>query len=560
MISGNVLKDAIISGANNIINNKTSVDDLNIFPVPDGDTGTNMSMTIGAAAEKLAGCDCGSAADAASAAASAMLRGARGNSGVILSLLFRGFSKGVEGLDSLSGKDILSALSLGVKAAYNAVMRPTEGTMLTVSRVACEEGKAALEDGDDPVHIWEAMCAGAQAALQKTPQLLPVLKRAGVVDAGGKGLCYILDGMLSVFRDGKIIELETEKEKQGDDASDGEFFKNAAAEFDTDIRFTYCTEFIIGRSAGCERDPQELRTFLETIGDCVLVVADEEIIKVHVHTENPGKALEAALGFGQLLKVKVDNMKEQHRKAAEQAKQAPAKAEAAEELQPAEPSQEIGFVAVAAGDGLESLFKDLGCTHVVSGGQTMNPSTAEMLAAVKATPAKNVFIIPNNKNIIMSAEQVIPLVTDRKVVVLPTRTIAQGLSALLAYDPSAAMEANTVGMMEAASAVTTGNVTFAARDSEFGGRKIHRGDIMGLVDGKLELVEKDNDIVRACVRLTRSMINRGTAFITLLYGEGVTEQMANEAYGKIKARAGENVEVTLVKGGQPVYYFIISVE
>ena len=557
MINGNDLKNAIISGANNIIKNKTSVDDLNIFPVPDGDTGTNMSMTIGAAAEQLESGGGSSASEVANIAAAAMLRGARGNSGVILSLLFRGFAKGVEGLETLGGGDIVNALELGVEAAYKAVMKPTEGTMLTVSRVAYEHGKAVLEDDSDPVHVWEAICTGAQEALEKTPQLLPVLKRAGVVDAGGKGLCYIFEGVLSVFRDGTVIEAETNGENEKNTTLNNDFFKNAAAEFDTDIRFTYCTEFIVGRSPECKRDPQELRAFLETIGDCVLVVDDEEIIKVHVHTENPGNALEAALAFGQLLTVKIDNMKEQHRKAAEKGK---AEKKIEEKVEPAEPVKETGFVAVAAGDGLESLFKDLGCTQVVSGGQTMNPSTEDLLAAVKATPAKNVFIIPNNKNIVMSAEQTIPLVADRKVIVLPTRTIPQGLSALLAYDPSATTEANTVGMMEATSNVATGSVTFAARDSEFGGKRIRRGDIMGLVDGKLEIVEKDRDIVRACIRLTRSMVNRGTSFITLIYGEGVTEEMANEVYNRIKAKAGDNIEVTLVSGGQPVYYFIISVE
>lgn len=554
MINGNDLKDAIISGANNIINNKTLVDDLNIFPVPDGDTGTNMSMTIGSAAEQLKNCGSSSVSEVANTAAGAMLRGARGNSGVILSLLFRGFAKGVEGLETLDGSNIVNALGLGVEAAYKAVMKPTEGTMLTVSRVACEKGKEVVEPESDPVKVWEAVCKGAQEALETTPQLLPVLKRAGVVDAGGKGLCYIFEGMLSVFRDGTVIEEETDSTKTKDTTINSDFFRNAAAEFDTDIRFTYCTEFIIGRSPECKKDPQELRAFLETIGDCVLVVDDDEIIKVHVHTENPGDALEAALVFGQLLTVKIDNMKEQHRKAAEKEKKQEHK------LEPAEPTDETGFVAVSVGDGLETIFKDLGCTHVVSGGQTMNPSTEDLLAAVKATPAKNVFIIPNNKNIIMSAEQTIPLVTDRKVVVLPTRTIAEGLSALLAYDPSATTEANTVDMMEAASTVASGSITFAARDSEFGGKKIRRGDIMGLIDGKLELVEKSRDIVRACVRLTRSMIGRGTSFITLIYGEGVTEEMANEAYERIKARAGDNIEVTLVSGGQPVYYFIISVE
>lgn len=555
MINGTDLKNAIISGTNNILKHKTAVDELNIFPVPDGDTGTNMSMTMSSAVAELEKSTDQTAAQVAHTTASALLRGARGNSGVILSLLFRGFAKGVEGMETLNGSDLVNAFALGVEAAYKAVMKPTEGTILTVSRVACEDGKTAAETNDDPVFVWEAVCDGARKALATTPQLLPVLKRAGVVDAGGEGLCYIFEGMLSVFRDETVITNETAAEP--DDALESDFFRNAAAEFDEKINFTYCTEFIVGRSAACKKEPQELRAFLETIGDCVLVVDDEEIIKVHVHTENPGNALEAGLVFGELLTVKIENMKEQHRKAA--AENESAKAQTSPFV-PADPVDGTGFVAVAAGDGLTTLFTDLGCTHVVSGGQTMNPSTEDLLAAIKATPAKTVIILPNNKNIIMSAEQTIPLVNDRKVIVLPTRTIPQGLSALLAYNPDAANEVNTVDMMEAASCVDTGTITFAARDSEFGGRKIRRGEPLGLINGKLELIEKDRDIARACSKLVRSMVSRSTAFITLIYGAGVSEKTANEAYGYIKSKISNDIEVTLVNGGQPVYYFIISVE
>ncbi|MDF2631577.1 MAG: hypothetical protein K0Q85_173 [Caproiciproducens sp.] len=554
MINGNGLKNAMISGANNILKHKTSVDELNIFPVPDGDTGTNMSMTMGSAARELEKSQNGKAGEVARIAASALLRGARGNSGVILSLLFRGFSKGIEGMDEVGGSDLASALGVGVESAYKAVMKPTEGTILTVSRVAYEKGMAAAEIDDDAVYVWSAICKGAAEALEETPELLPVLKKAGVVDAGGKGLCYIFDGMLSVFKDN--IMIANEAESPTEKTSESEFFRNAAAEFDQIINFTYCTEFIVGRDEECEKDPQELRTFLETIGDCVVVVDDEEIIKVHVHTENPGNALQEALTFGSLLTVKIENMKEQHRKAAEANEEA--KAKAASPLAPADPVEEIGFVAVAAGDGLKTLFTDLGCTHVVSGGQTMNPSTNDILAAVMATPAKTVLILPNNKNIIMAAEQTIPLVSDRKVIVLPTRTIPQGLSAMLAYDPDASVEENAIGMMEATNGVSTGSVTFAARDSEFGGHKIKAGDILGLNNGKMDFIEKD--IVHTCSKLTRSMVNRSTSFITIIYGADVTEEQANDAYNRIKSKIGGDIEVTLVNGGQPVYYFIISVE
>ena len=556
MINGTDLKNAILSGANNVLMHRSSIDELNIFPVPDGDTGTNMSMTISSAVRELEKSDMVSAGETAHVAASAMLRGARGNSGVILSILFRGFSKGLEGKDEATGADLVEALAIGVEAAYKAVMKPTEGTILTVSRMGCEAGRGALENGDDPCAVWQAICDGAEEALKQTPELLPVLKRAGVVDAGGKGLCLIFEGMLSVFRDGVVIQPDASGDSSN--TSSDEFFRNAAAEFDQEIHFTYCTEFIVGRNPECTKEPAELRAFLETMGDCVLVVDDDEIIKVHVHTEDPGNALEAGLAFGQLLTVKIENMKEQHRKAAEENEKTAPKSE--EEFQPVEPSEEIGFVSVTAGDGLKTLFTDLGCGQVVSGGQTMNPSTEMIAAAVRATPAKTVLVLPNNKNIILAAEQAIPLVTDRKLIVLPTRTVPQGLSALLAYNPEITVEENTVNMMEAASAVSTGTITYAARDSEFGGRKIHKDDTMGLVNGKLEIIDHARDVSKTCVKLVRDMIVRGTSFVTLIYGEGVTEQEANDVCSQIKAKVASNVEVTLVNGGQPVYYYIVSVE
>ena len=555
MINGIDLKQAVISGANNIARSRTSVDELNIFPVPDGDTGTNMSMTMSAAARDLEELDTTLAGEVARRTAAAMLRGARGNSGVILSLLFRGFSQTVEGLDELSGENLAEALARGVDAAYKAVMKPTEGTILTVARVAAEQGKEAAAVNDDAVYVWSAICKGAAEALEQTPELLPVLKKAGVVDAGGKGLCLILDGMLSVFKDGVMIEAK--KDVQEKEQETAEFFRNAAAEFDHDIRFTYCTEFIVGRDPACKKDPAELRSYLEGIGDCVVVVDDEEIIKTHVHTENPGNALQKALEFGQLLMVKVENMKEQHRRAAEENEKAKKAAEK-KKLAPVDPDGEIGFVAVAAGDGLTSLFQDLGCAHVVSGGQTMNPSTEDICAAVMATPAKTVVVLPNNKNIIMAAEQAIPLVTDRTVIVLPTRTVPQGLSAMLAYDPDGSIESNLETMKDAYANVSTGQVTFAARDSEFGGHKIREGEILGLENGKLTYIERDP--VQVAVRLTRSMAKHGTSFITLIYGQDITDAQAEEAYNRIKARVSDDIEITLVNGGQPVYYFLISVE
>ena len=561
MITGKQLRDAVISGANSIVKNRKYVDSLNIFPVPDGDTGTNMSMTISAGSDAMAKLgDDVTTAEVAKAAASAMLRGARGNSGVILSLLFRGFSKGLEDTVEADGAQLAKALTIGVEAAYKAVMKPTEGTMLTVARVAAEKGTAAAAIDNDPVYVWDAICLGAAEALATTPELLPVLKKAGVVDAGGQGVCMIFDGMMSVFKNGEIVQTGMSEEERA--ADNEEFFASVAAEFDSVITFTYCTEFIVGRDPDVKTDPNELRMFLETIGDSVVVVDDEEIIKVHVHTEQPGDALTKGLTFGSLLTVKIENMKEQHKKAAEQneaEKAAHAAKEKAEKvLEPVEPTEEIGFVAIAAGEGLHSLFTDLGCAQVVSGGQTMNPSTDDIVAAVLATPAKHVLVMPNNKNIIMAAEQAVPLVTDRQIHVIPTRTIPQGLSAMLMFDPDSDAETNAAVMLEAAQNVSTGNVTFAARDSEFGGFKIKEGDIMGLVNGKLEFVGESP--VRVAYKTAKSMLNRNTAFVTIIYGEGVTEEDAAELQRLISNKAGHDVEISVVNGGQPVYHFILSVE
>ena len=425
MINGEILKNAIISGAHNISVQKNHINDLNIFPVPDGDTGTNMSMTIMAAAAALEDYDGETAGEVAGIAAKAMLRGARGNSGVITSILFRGFAQGLKDMEEVNGKNIAAALGIGVDAAYKAVAKPTEGTILTVARMAYEAGLEASRENSDPVFVWQAIVNKANDALAITPELLPVLKKAGVVDAGGKGLCSIFEGMLCYIKDGEIVEYEDSQPLTM------ESFDSAAAEFDDDIEFTYCTEIIVGRDPECTLEPDDLRSFLQTIGDCVVMVNDEEIIKIHVHTEQPNVVLEKGLTYGQLLAVKVENMKEQHKNAKEKntkAKKSKKKKEK-ESFPFAEPEEPFGFVAVAAGEGLKTLFHDLGCTNVVSGGQSMNPSTDDILEAVLGTPAKTVFVLPNNKNIILAAEQVIPLVEDRKVVIVPTRTIPQGMTA-----------------------------------------------------------------------------------------------------------------------------------
>ena len=551
MVSGLLLRDAIISASNNISNFKKEVDELNIFPVPDGDTGTNMSMTIAAGAKGVASLpDEASIGEVAEINANALLRGARGNSGVILSLLFRGFGKALKGKETATSEDLIEALEIGVKAAYKAVMKPTEGTMLTVSRVAAETGRELLKTEKDSVLVWKSVCEGAEKSLELTPELLPVLKRAGVVDAGGKGLVLIFEGMFNVFKGKGIIEPSKEGKIE---KTESVLSKNAAAEFDEEITFTYCTEFIVKRDLEnvSDDDALALRGFLENIGDSVVVVDDDTIIKIHVHTENPGDALQAGLKFGQLINLKIENMRDQHEQAKIQAGIIDTPAV------PVDPERDFGFVAVASGEGLKTLFIDLGCDHVVTGGQSMNPSTDDILKAIQATPAKTVFVLPNNKNIILAAEQAINM-ADRNVVVVPTRTIPQGLSALLAFDPEAKDEDNVFEMINAAERVSTGSVTYAARDSEFAGHKIKEGEIIALDNGKLVFTEKTP--VRAVVKLARSLVTKESSFVTLIHGEDVSEGDAEEARSFIQARVPAGVEVTAVNGGQPIYYFIISVE
>lgn len=556
MINGVLLKNAIISGANNIVRHKKEVDELNIFPVPDGDTGTNMSMTITAAAKLLAESEeVISVAEVSKMTSSAMLRGARGNSGVILSLLFKGIAEVLKESEEVDGVLFADALTLGVEYAYKAVMNPTEGTILTVARLAAEAARIAADVENDPIIVLGAACNAAEDALAQTPELLHVLKKAGVVDAGGKGLCIIFEGMLSLLRDGVMINIDAPVEVKKENTDD--FFKNAAAEFDSEINFTYCTEFIVGKNDNATTDSvAELRAYLEGIGDCVVVVEDDDIIKTHVHTENPGLALETALKYGQLLTVKVENMREQHRIAAEKHEQELKLLE--ESPEPAEPEKEFGFVSVAAGEGLHELFKDLGVDRVVSGGQSMNPSTENLYNAIMAVPAKVVFVFPNNKNILMAARQACELITDRKTVIIPTRTVPQGIAAMLAYDEQATVELNIEYMMEAAKKILTGQVTYAARDSEFGSTKLREGDIIALNNGKL--VFKDKDPVKAAIKLTKEMVSKSTTFITIIYGEKVSEAQANLAYDAIQAKYGSSVDITLVNGGQPLYYFLISVE
>lgn len=558
MINGNTLKIALISGANNLSNHKTQVDELNVFPVPDGDTGTNMSMTFGNAARELETLTDEGADKVAATCSSALLRGARGNSGVITSLLFRGFASAVKGKAEIDSESLANAFKLGVENAYKAVMRPTEGTILTVSRVASENAAQALKDGKDTTEIFESALAGAKEALAETPELLPALKKAGVVDAGGQGYVYILEGMLSVIKDGKVIASEV-SESKAETESESSF--NAAGEYETEITFTYCTEYIVNRNPECTLEPSELRSYLESIGDCVVVVDDDEIIKVHVHTDHPGNAIEHAIEFGQLVHLKIENMRDQHERAKHDAKEKKNKPvtnkERTEVIESVTPENEVGFVSVCAGDGLKQLFKDLGVDTIVSGGQTMNPSTDDILRAIEKTPAKTVFVFPNNKNIIMAAEQAIPL-SSRNVIVVHTRTVPQGVASLLAFDPDETNEQNALNMRAACDKISTGQITFAARNSDYDGFNITKGELLALLNGKVSFVETDME--KCVLKLAKSMIKRDSSFMTVYYGKDVTDEEAEKINEVLNEKYGNKLEITLIGGGQPVYYYIISVE
>ena len=501
MITAKQLSEAYISGANNIENNRQKVDALNVFPVPDGDTGTNMSMTMGAAREDLLHNDYPTVGDVAGKAASALLRGARGNSGVITSLLFRGFSKGLKHKSEAGAADLVEALEIGVAAAYKAVMKPTEGTILTVARVAAEKSRAALTDTMEPLEIWDLIIQYAEEALAQTPEQLPVLKKAGVVDAGGQGLVYILKGMRQVFA-GEGVVPGIAGDTAAAPAEEAATVVNAAGEVEeVDINNPYCTEFLVMRDDP-KHDPAGLRAYLESIGDCVVVVDDDEIIKCHVHTAHPGLALEKAGTYGMLTKLKIENMIEQHKaQVASVKEQQKAAAPAAAEIDPA---LTAGFVAVAAGDGVQQLFRDLGVQQIVSGGQTMNPSTEDILHAAEQVPAMDVYVLPNNKNIVMAAEQAARLARTsgvRRIHVVPTTTIPQGISAMMAYDESAEIKDNVEAMQEAASRVQSGSVTFAARDSDYDGHQIKEGELLALTPADFDFENSTLTINKSYQRL-----------------------------------------------------------
>ena len=541
-IDGAALQKMLLGAAAIIEINKQQINELNVFPVPDGDTGTNMGMTINAAAIALQKLENPSITQVADAAASAMLRGARGNSGVILSLLFRGFAKQLKGLEECDGKQLAAALTAGVEAAYKAVMKPAEGTILTVARVSAADATRLSKKENSFEAVLEATVASASAALDNTINQNPVLKKAGVVDAGGKGWLYVLEAMLAVCRGEEItapVIADAPAAKEQADFSD----------FNTeDITFQYCTEFIISREN--KKDPEKLRAFLSKLGDSLVLVDDDEIIKVHVHTNHPGTALEEALKYGSFVTTKIENMKLQHsEKLMESAEE-----EAAPAI--AEPEKKYGMVSVCAGSGLADVFRELGADNIIEGGQTMNPSTQDILEKINATPSEVVFVFPNNKNIIMAAEQTVAL-TEKKVIVVPTKTVPQGISAMLAYDPDSDEEANLEAMTDAMGNVATMQITYAARNSDFDGHDIHEGEYLALYGSALFGNDTDLDVLLR--GLAGKVVENRQEFVTIYYGADITEEQAQHA-ASIFEECCPDAEVTVIFGGQPVYYYLISAE
>ncbi len=550
-IDGAAYRKMILSAAASIEIHKQKINDLNVFPVPDGDTGTNMSMTLNTAAQDLKKADCPTLTKAADIAASAMLRGARGNSGVILSLLFRGFSKALKGCEEADGVMLAEAINGGVKAAYKAVMKPAEGTILTVSRLAGEAAAefAAEEPGVEAtlVHAIEA----GKEALANTVNQNPVLKKAGVVDAGGMGFITILEGMLASLRGEDVVVpdgLEEAKESA-----------DFAALTDEDITFTFDTVFIVRRNETTDIDAY--RAYLNTIGDSLVIGEDDDAFKVHVHTDIPGEVISEAQKYGVLELVKIENMRTQYEDMA--AGKAPQSTDdldkVEEELEAntvAAPEKKYGIVSVCAGEGLASVFKDLGADGIIQGGQTMNPSTEDILTQINRTPAEVVFVLTNNKNIIMAAEQTVKL-TEKKVIVIPSKTVPQGITALLNFDPDQDEDANTAAMTESLASVTTMQITYAARNSDFDGRDIKEGDYLGLYNGAL--LDTTPDVADLLKQMAQKVAESGCEFINIFFGVDITEEQAQQAQEIFSANC-PGAEVNLLNGGQPVYYYLISAE
>ena len=550
-INGTLLRDAILSGACNVERHKAEINDLNVFPVPDGDTGTNMAMTLlgGAAPLRSAQGTCGEVAELA---ASIFLKNARGNSGVITSLLFRGFAKELAGVDEADAAKLAAAFDAGVKSAYKAVMKPTEGTILTVSRMAAEHALEAAQHGADIEGVLTALLEAARETLVKTPDMLPVLKKAGVVDSGGQGYVRLLEGMASLLIDGVPVEAgEASEQANSAPAGTGEAPRiDLAALNPEDIKFAYCTEFFINKTHSKRlRNPEALRAYLDKLGDSLVFVDDTNVIKVHVHSNAPGRVLQEALKYGYLSGVKIENMIEQYGDFVAQM--------TPETRTSAAPEKPYGFVAVSPGDGITAVFRDFLVDQIVSGGQTMNPAIEHVLAAIDATPAQTVFVLPNNSNIILTAQMAAKM-TDKQVIVLPCRTIPEGMAALTRFDETLSPEQNEQAMTEGITAVKSGQVTYAVRDSEIDGHKVKKGEMMGLCGKKLLALEKTPE--KAALKLLTAMVDEETQFVNIFTGADVTPAAASRLEEQARRKLGTHVELAVIPGGQPVYSYILSVE
>ena len=560
-INSKLLARMFLAGAKNLDSKKDWINELNVFPVPDGDTGTNMTMTIMSAAKEVSSLTNPTMAELAKAISSGSLRGARGNSGVILSQLFRGFCKVIKEYDEIDVTILCEACQKAVETAYKAVMKPKEGTILTVAKGAAEKALELSEETEDVVTFVEEVIKQAEYVLDQTPEMLPVLKQAGVVDSGGQGLVQVLKGAYDALI-GKEIDYTIEG------APTGAAPAKISAETEAEIKFGYCTEFIIVLNAPMsDNEEHAYKAFLESIGDSIVVVADDEIVKTHVHTNDPGLALQRALTFGSLSKIKIDNMREEHQEklikdSQKLAAQQKAEEEAYEAAQADEktnnmPAKEMGFVSVSIGEGMNEVFRGLGVDYLIEGGQTMNPSTEDMLNAIEHVNAKTVFILPNNKNIIMAANQAVDLVEDKQIIVIPTKTIPQGITALVNYIPDHSAEENKEQMMAEIENVKTGQVTYAVRDTEIDGKTIKQNDFMGI--GDKSILSVGTDLRATTLEMVDAMVDEDSAIVSIYFGSDSDEDSANELAAAIEEKYPD-VEVEVNDGGQPIYYYVISVE
>lgn len=551
-IDANMLQKMFLAGAKGLEAKKEYINELNVFPVPDGDTGTNMTMTIMAAAKEVANLDNPSLDQLGKAISSGSLRGARGNSGVILSQIFRGFVKELKGLTQIDVTVLGNGVQRAAETAYKAVMKPKEGTILTVAKAGSDKAMDILINGDttDVVEFCDAVAAEMEEALLRTPELLPVLKQAGVVDSGGEGLMTFIRGAIDALK-GKATDFTVNT------SSATKVVKGSVgAQEEEDIRFGYCTEFIIMLERNHDKVEKQLKEYLQKIGDCVVVVADDDIVKVHVHTNDPGLAIQKALTYGSLTSMKIDNMREEHHeKVIREAEKAGAVQAA--EAKPEQPRKEVGFVAVAAGDGLSDIFKDLGVDYVIEGGQTMNPSTDDVMSAIEQVNADVVYVLPNNGNIILAANQAKDLTEDKEVFVVPSKNIPQGIAAMISYMSGRPAEENAETMTEEMQAIKSGQVTYAVRDTNMDGKDIKQGDFMGLTDKTI--VSVGTNLTDTAKELVDSLLDEDSELVSVYYGEGATEEEA-QALADVIEQVHDEVEVEVQYGGQPVYAYFISVE